>query len=66
MKRRENIKFKNRYRQLKNVNNPDLLRQTGKIYKNEINKAFRKYKETIVHKVRQLITSNATARHSTQ
>ena len=45
MKRREYIKFKNRYRQLKNVRNLDLLRQAGKVYKKEINKAFRKYKE---------------------
>ena len=54
MKRREYIKFKNRCRQLKNVNNldpVDLLRQAGKVYEKEINKAFRKYKETIVHKV---------------
>ena len=59
MKRREYIKFKNRYRQLKNVNNLDLLRQAGKVYKKEINKAFIKYKKTIVHKVRQLKTTNA-------
>ena len=52
MKRREYIKFKNRYRQLTNLNNLDLLRQAGKVYKKEINKVFRKYKETIVHKVR--------------
>ena len=59
IKRREYIKFENIYRQLKNVNNLDLLRPAGKVYKKEINKAFRKYKETIVHKVRQLKTSNA-------
>ena len=53
------MQFKNKYRQLKNVNNLDLLRQAGKDYKKEINKAFRKYKETIINKVRHLKSANS-------
>ena len=34
------------------------LRQTGKDYKNEINKAVRKYKQQVIHKIRNLKSEN--------
>ena len=51
-------KPKNKYRRLRNNNNLQQLRHTGKDYKNEINKAVRKYKQQVIHKIRNLKSEN--------
>ena len=57
-KRKIFLKHKNKYRRLRNNNNLQQLRQTGKDYKNEINKAVRKYKQQVIHKKRNLKSEN--------
>ena len=57
-KRKIFLKHKNKYRRLRNNNNLQQLRRTGKDYKNEINKAVRKYKQQVIHKIRNLKSEN--------
>ena len=57
-KRKIFLKHKNKYRRLRNNNDLQQLRQTGKDYKNEINKAVRKYKQQVIHKIRNLKSEN--------
>ena len=57
-KRKIFLKHKNKYRRLRNNNNLQQLQQTGKDYKNEINKAVRKYKQQVIHKIRNLKSEN--------
>ena len=57
-KRKIFLKHKNKYRRLRNNNNLQQLRQTGKDYKNEINKAVRKYKQQVIHTIRNLKSEN--------
>ena len=53
-----NVKHKNKYRRLRNNNNLQQLRQTGKDYKNEINKAVTKYKQQVIHKIQKIKSEN--------
>ena len=57
-KRKIFLKHKNKYRRLRNNNNLQQLRQRGKDYKNEINQAVRKYKQQVIHKIRNLKSKN--------
>ena len=57
-KRKIFISHKNKYRRLRDNNNLQQLRQTGKDYKKEINKAVKKYKQQVIHKIRNLKSEN--------
>ena len=54
------ISHKNKYRrqETRDNNNLQQLRQTSKDYKKEINKAVRKYKQQVIHKIRNLKSEN--------
>ena len=53
-KRRIYVKYKNKYRRLKNNENVTLLRNSGRNYKKQMNKAFKNYKQNTVRRIRLL------------
>ena len=57
-KRKIYVKYKNKYRRLKNNENLILLRNSGRNYKKQINKAFKNYKQNTVRKIRLLKSEN--------
>ena len=57
-KRKIYVKYKNEYRRLKNNENLILLRNSGRNYKKQINKAFKNYKQNTVRKIRLLKSEN--------
>ena len=58
-KRHKSIRFKNKYRTLKNNQSlQQLLRHASKEYKKEINTSFDKYKSNIAKQIRNLSSSN--------
>ena len=57
-KRKIFISHKKKYRRLRDNNNVQQLQQTDKDYKKEINGAVRKYKQQVIHKIRNLKSKN--------
>ena len=56
--RRTMLRYKNKYRKLKNVENLNLLQNPCKIYKRNINKAYRDYENELIKKIRKLQSEN--------
>ena len=56
--RRTMLRYKNKYRKLKNVENLNLLKNSCKIYKRNINKAYRDYENELIRKIRKLQSEN--------
>ena len=57
-KRHKYIRFKNKYRTLKNNQSLQQLRHASKEYKKEINTSFNKYKSKIAEQIRNLSSNN--------